>query len=162
MPKLERKRLVHFVDASMGKGVAEWFKVGKDIEDMSVDLGSSVETVENIWNETSCKDNGFTPQIEANPYYADSTDAIYEPLRDIAMERKKGAACETKYLEIIIEDTEADTHIAYQEDCVLKPTSYGGGVEGINIPFAIYPNGNRKKGTVTIDASGKPTFSPEA
>lgn len=159
MPKLERKAHVLFVDSSFGKGSAEWFKVGKDIEDMSIDLGTNVETVENIWNETSVKDNGYTPQIEANPYYADASDSIYEPLRDIALERKKGADCETKYLEVIIEDTEATSHLAYQEDCVVKPTSYGGGTEGINIPFSISPNGNRKKGTVTFEG-GVPTFSP--
>lgn len=160
MPKLERKAHALYVDASFGTGATDWFKVGKDIEDMSIDLGTDVETVENIWNETSVKDNGYKPQISADPYYADPSDAIYESLRDIALERKKGASCETKYLEVVIEDTEAESHLAYQEDCVVKPTSYGGGTEGLNIPFSVSPNGNRKKGTVTF-VSGKPSFTAE-
>lgn len=157
MAKLERKAYAFYLDASM-KGTADWFLVGKDMEDFSVDLGVNIETKENILGETSVTDNGYEPSISAEPYYANPGDAIYEPLRDIAMNRKKGAACETKYLEVIIEDPEDSSHKAWIEDCILKPTSYGGDTSGFQIPFDVYPNGNRKEGTVTI-VDGKPTFS---
>lgn len=153
--KLDRARLLHFVDSSMAAGTASWFLVGKDIEDMSVDLGSSVDVVENILGETSVKDNGYEPKLEVTPYYADPTDSIYEALKDIAMNRKKGDACKTQYLEVIIEDTEAAQHDAWVEDCLIKPTSYGGGRDGVNIPYTIYPNGNRKAVKVTYNKATK-------
>lgn len=153
--KLDRKALLHYVDASMGKDIAEYFLVGKDIEDMSVDLGASVEVTENILGETSVRDNGYEPTINVTPYYANPDDAIYAPLQNIAMNRLKGDACKTKYLEVIIEDTEAEKHKAWVEDCILKPTSYGGGRDGVNIPYTIYPNGNRKEVKVTIDPDTK-------
>lgn len=149
--KLTRSQLLHYVDADMGKTTPSWFLVGKDIEDMSVDLGVSVDVTENILGETSVRDNGYEPTINVTPYLANPDDAIYEALRDIAMNREKGDACKTQYLEVIIEDTSALTHDAWIEDCILKPTAYGGGRDGVNIPYTIYPNGNRTKVSVKID-----------
>ena len=157
MAKLKRQALIHFVDATLGKDTPTWFKIGQDIEEMSVALNPEVEVKENIWNETSISDKGYKPQLEVTPYYANPTDAIYEPLKEIAMQRKSGDDCKTKYLEVIIEDASAASHEAYQEDCIIKPTSYGGGTDGVEIPYTIYPNGNRVKGTVTI-TGGVPTF----
>ena len=158
MAKLERKALAHYLDSAFGSGEASWFLLGADIEDLTVELNPDVETVKNILGETSIKDNGYEPSTSADPYYANPEDAIYEKIRDIAMDRKKGDACRTKILEVIIEDTEADTHLAYIEDVVVKPTSYGGGTEGVAIPFDVHFAGNRKKGTVTL-ANGVPTFT---
>lgn len=160
MAKLERKALAHFVDAGMGKGSKNWFLLGKDIEELSVDLSPDVETKENILGETAVTDNGYEVTIEADPYYANPEDSIYEPLLDIAMNRKKGGACKTQYLEVIIEDTSDPKHKAWIEDCSIKPNSYGGDTSGLAIPFTIYPDGNRKQGTVTI-SDGVPTFTPD-
>lgn len=156
--KLKRSHLIHFVDASMGVGSAEWYKVGKDVEDMSVDLGVNIETKKNILDETTIVDNGYEPSLEVDTYYADTSDSIYDPLVDIAMNRETGDACKTKVLEVLIEDTEASSHKAWIEDAVLKPTQYGGSQGGVVIPFQIGFNGNRKEGTVTI-ADGVPTFT---
>lgn len=159
MAKLTRGAYALYIDASMAQKSGDYFIIGKDIEDLSVDLGTDVETVKNILDESSVKDNGFEPSISADPYYADPDDTIYEPLRDIAMNRKKGEACKSQYLEVIIEDASNASHKAWREDCVIKPNSYGGDTSGLQIPFSIYPDGNRVEGTVTI-VDGKPTFSP--
>lgn len=159
MAKLTRGAYALYIDASMNAKSSDWFLIGKDIEDLSVDLGTDIETVKNILDETTVKDNGFEPTISADPYYANTTDTIYEPLLNIAMNREKGETCKSQYLEVIIEDASASTHKAWIEDCVIKPNSYGGDTSGLQIPFSIYPDGNRKAGTVTITA-GKPTFTP--
>ena len=99
--------------------------------------------------------------MSADPYYANPEDAIYEKIRDIAMNRLTGEDCKTKILEVLIEgDTEA-THKAWTEDVIVKPQSYGGSQGGINIPFDVTFNGNRKQGTVKI-TSGAPTFTEGA
>lgn len=159
--KLERKALAHYLDSSFGGTAPVWFLLGSDLEELSVELNPDVESVENILGETSVRDNGYEPSTTVDPYYANPEDAIYPKLRDIALERKKGDACKSKILEVIIEDTEAQTHLAFQEDVIVKPTSYGGGVEGVAIPFDVHFAGNRVKGTVKL-TGGVPTFTPDA
>lgn len=158
--KLERKHLLHYIDATPTGQTRSWFLLGKDIEDMSVDLGADVEVVKNILGETSVKDNGYQPVMEATPFYANPEDSIYSFVRDIALQRKKGDACKTTILEVIIDGTVTSSNLAFTENVVIKPVSYGGGTEGVNIPFNIYFDGNRTKGTASITA-GVPTFTAD-
>ena len=150
MGKLERKAMAHYLDSTFGGQQPNWFILGADMEELAVELNPTVETSKNILGENSIKDKGYDPSATADPYYANPDDAIYPKLRDIAMERLKGDACKTKILEVIIEDTKAESHLAFVEDVIVKPTSYGGGTEGVAIPFDIHFAGNRQKGTVKI------------
>lgn len=161
--KLERKALVHYLDSTFGNVLAsaKWFKVGIDMEELAVNLNPDVESTKNIWGESRVTDNGYEPSIDADPYYANPDEDIYPKLRDIAMNRIIGDGCKTLILEVIVEDTDADNHLAYVEEVIVKPQSYGGGVSGINIPYNVSFNGGRKKGYVTktsLDA-GAPTFT---
>lgn len=156
--KLTRGAHLFYIDTSFGTGTASWYLVGKDIEEMSVDLSPDTETVKNILDETSVRHNGYEPTIDADPYYADPEDALYPKLKDIAMNRKKGGDCKTKYLEVIVEDTEATSHSAWQEDCYVVPQSVGGDTSGFQIPFQVLPAGNRQAGTATL-ANKVPTFT---
>ncbi len=158
--KLTRGAYRTFVDANFGAGTVSWYLIGRDIEEMSTDLGADVTTVKNILDETSVQHNGYEPSTEADPFYADPTDALYPKLRDIAMGRKKGDECKTKVLEVIVEDTSAVSHMAYTEDVYLVPTSIGGDTSGVSIPFTIHYAGNRTKGTVTI-TNKVPTFTAD-
>lgn len=151
---------MHYLDATFGGTSPEWFLIGSDIEDMAVELNPDIETKKNILGENSIADNGYEPQMSADPYYANPTDAIYPKLRDIALERKKGDDCRTLVLEVIIEDLKAESHTAYTEEALIKPQSYGGGTEGINIPYEVHYSGNRIKGKVTLTA-GVPTFTAD-
>lgn len=156
--KLTRGAHLFYIDTSFGTGTASWYLVGKDIEELSVDLGADTETFKNILDETSVRHNGYEPTIDAEPYYADPDDALYPKLKDIAMNRKKGDACKTKYLEVIVEDTEATSHSAWQEDCYIVPQSVGGDTSGFQIPFQVLPAGNRQAGSATL-ANKVPTFT---
>lgn len=157
--KLTRGAFRTYLDASFGEKTGEysWYLVGKDIEEMSTDLGADVETVKNILDETSVKDNGYEPSLEADPFYADPEDALYPKLRDIAMGRLRGDECKTTILEVIVENTEGP-HLAYIEDVIVKPTGIGGDTSGVSIPFTVHYAGNRTKGTVTIE-NKVPTFA---
>ena len=60
--KLKRSYLLHFIDASFGTGESpKWYLIGKDIDDMSVELSPDTSTVKNILDETSVNDNGYEP-----------------------------------------------------------------------------------------------------
>jgi hypothetical protein len=154
--KLKRSCLLHYIDASFGGETPKWYLIGRDIEDMSVELNPEADTVKNILDETVTNDNGYEPSMSAETYYANTDDVIYPKIKDIAMNRLTGKDCETKVLEVLIDKKSGD-YDAWIEDCIVKPQSYGGAQGGVNIPFNVNFNGNRKRGTVTITEK-VPTF----
>ena len=166
MAKLNREALAHFLDTTFNTSVADVAKatfeiIGGDIEEMSVEMNSDTEQVKNILGQTRTVDNGYTPSMDADPYYANPDKKLYPKLRDIAMKRLKGDACKTLMLEVIVEDTEAETHLAYVREVMVKPQSYGGGTEGFNIPFGVSEDGASVEGTVTAASlkTGEPTLT---
>ena len=166
MAKLSREAMKHYLDTAFNKKVADAGKatfeiLGTDIEEMSVELNSDVSQVKNILGQTKTVDNGYSPSMDADPFYADVDSSLYPKLRDIAMERLKGDECKTLMLEVIVEDMEAVTHTAYVREVMVKPTSYGGGTEGFNIPFNVSEDGAWVKGTVTAESvlAGSPVFT---
>lgn len=169
MAKLNREAFASFLDTAWNKKVADASEatfeiIGDDIEEMSVELNPDVESRKNILGQTKTVDNGYEPSMDAAPFYADPDKTLYPKIRDIAMGRLKGDACKTLLLEVIVEDTEADTHLAYVREVLVKPQSYGGGTEGFNIPFNVSEDGASVKGAVTANSltSGAPVFTAES
>lgn len=160
MAKLNRSALRHWINATPSS-TATWFLIGKDVEDMSVELNPDIETNKNILDETSVQHNGYEASFSVDTYFADPSDAIYDFVEGIAMQRLKGDACKTQVLECIIEDSTAASHEAYQEDVIIEVSSYGGAQGGVRIPYTVHFAGNRVAGTVAIAAqTGVPTFTP--
>lgn len=166
MGKLNRSALAHYIDTAFNKSVkdansAVFEIIGDDIEEMSVEMNSDTSQIKNILDQTRTQDNGYSPSMDADPFYADPDKKLYPKLRDIAMERIKGDGCKTLMLEVIVEDTSDETHKAYLREVIVKPTSYGGGTEGFNIPFNVSEDGAWEKGTVTAESvkAGAPVFT---
>ena len=154
------KRSAHAIYVKGGTSDAsKWQIVGKDIDDMSVDMNGSFETKHNILDEVSVNDTGYEPSVSVTPYYADPSDNIYEFLLDLALNRKSGDDCKGKYLEVIAESAAESTHKAWQEDCKFEIVSYGGDTNGFQIEYNVIPDGNRTEGTVSIGADKTPTFT---
>lgn len=148
--KLKRSALAHYLDSTFGGETPAWFIIGKDVEDMSIELNPNVETATNILDETSVNDNGYEPSTDVDTYYANPQDGeFYEKLKNIAMNRLTGEECRTTILEVLIDKTSAP-YDAWTEEVIVKPQSYGGATGGVRIPYSITFCGNRKKGTVTI------------
>lgn len=139
-------------------GTQPYFLIGSGIDDMSVEMNGSFENKKDVTGATSVEDNGYTPQISVEPYYANPDDAIYPFLKDLALNRKSGEDAKAKYLEVIVEDTTAASHDAWEEDCRIEIASYGGDTSGLQIAYNIYPDGNREQGTATF-TNKVPTFS---
>ncbi len=161
--KLNREALAHYLDTTFkGKAsTAEWELIGDGISEMSMSLNPQTETVKDVIGQVRTKDNGYEPSMDANPYYADPEKKLYPKLKEIAMDRKKGDACATLLLEVIVENTEQTTFTAYTQEVLVKVSSYGGGTEGVNFPFTIHENGKRIKGSVTAESlkAGAPVFT---
>lgn len=163
MGKLNREALAQYLDTTFKKNIqsAEFEIIGDDIEEMSVELNSDVETSKNILGQTKTKDNGYEPSMDADPFYADPEKKLYPQIRDIALEQLKGDACRTLMLDVIIEDDTSENHLAFVQEVIVKPQSYGGDTGGLNIPFNVSFDGARKKGYVTAESlkAGNPKFT---
>ena len=169
MALLEREALIHYLDVAgspvfthhkftdvNSSSTSSWEVIGDDIEEMSVELNTDTNQFKNILGQTKVKDNGYTPSISAEPFYADPSSELYKILRDIALDRKKNDDCRALLLEVIVEDTSSSSHLAYVSEVVVKPTSYGGNAtDGVNIPFTIMENGDRIKGTVSFSTGDR-------
>lgn len=169
MAKLNREALAHYLDTAFNSKASDVEKavfeiIGDDIEEMSVELNPDTEQIKNILGQTKTKDNGYEPSMDADPFYADPTKKLYPKIRDIALGQLKGDACKTLLLEVIVEDVEATKHTAYVQEVMVKPQSYGGGTEGVDIPFNVSWNGDRVKGTVTAASlgTGSPVFTADS
>lgn len=166
MAKLNREALAHYLDTVWNKKVADVDKavfeiLGDDIEEMSVEMNPDTSQMKNILGQTKTTDNGFTPSMSADPWYADTESKLYPHMKDIVMEHISGDGRKTLMLEVIVEDTEATEHTAYVREVKVTPTSYGGGTEGFNIPFTVDFDGAFVKGTVTAESvkAGAPVFT---
>ncbi len=164
--KLKREALAHYLDSKWNKKVADADKaifeiLGDDIEDMSVEMNPDTTQMKNILGQTKTTDNGFTPSMSADPWYANTDSKLYPHMRDIVMEQISGDERKTLMLEVIVEDTEATENTAYLREVKVTPTSYGGGTEGFNIPFTVDFDGAYVKGTVTAESvqAGAPVFT---
>ena len=167
--KLVREAMAHYLDTKFNTKTADAEKaefeiIGDDIEEMSVELNADTEQIKNILGQTKTRDNGYTPSMDADPFYADPDKKLYPKLRDIAMNRLTGDSCKTLMLEVIVEDTAAETHKAWLRQVIVKPQSYGGDTAGLNIPFTVSEDGESVEGTVTAASmkSGSPVFSAAA
>lgn len=148
--KIERKYLMHFVDAAFDPDGTKpnYVKLGADLEEYNEDLNPSVESKKNIWGETVVTHSGYEPQSDVDPYYATEGDPLYEKLVEIANERKAGDSCRTTVVDVLA-DSNGKVLWAYREDALVVPTSLGGDTSGVQIPFSIHYAGNRVKGTWT-------------
>lgn len=145
--KIDRKYMAHLLDASFGGDTPNWVRLGKDLEEYNVELNPDTETSKNILGESTFKHNGYEVSADADPYYAEVGDPLFEHLQLIVDERAKDDTCKTKALEVHMW-TGTDTSMeAYQQECYVVPNSYGGDTSGYQIPFTVYYTGERVKGT---------------
>ena len=164
--KLKRSALIHYIDEGFSPEVTDfksiiWFLIGKDVEDLAVNLNPQTTTKKNILDETTVDDEGYEPEFDVDTYYADPSDGpFYEKIKDIAMNRLTGDACKTRVLEVLVDKTQAPFY-AWVEDVIIKPQSYGGAQGGVRIPYKVAYCGNRKQGTVTL-VDKVPTFTAAA
>lgn len=163
--KAERKYLAHYLDSAFDTTFAAstYVRLGKDLEEFTVELNPDVTTSKNILGENSVIHNGYEASSEASPVYYEYDDALTEKILEIAMLRKTGDACKTSYVEVLLkpgaEGAEPSVMRAVREDVYVIPTSYGGDTSGLQVPFSINYAGNRVEGS--FDLSTK-KFTPNS
>lgn len=165
MAKLERKYLAHYLDAAFDMSYAEtnYVRLGKDLEEFSVELNPDVESSKNILGENSVSHKGYEVSADADPFFYEADDALAKKVMDIAMGRKIGDECKTSYVEVVLKPGEngaaPTVESAWREDVLVVPNSYGGDTSGVQVPFTVNYAGNRTEGTFDL-ATKK--FTPKA
>lgn len=154
---IERKYLAHYIDGAFDTtyAAAEYTRLGKDLEEYSVDLNPDVEVRKNILGENSVSINGYEASSTVEPYYYEYDDSLAQKIMDIAMNRTTGDGCKTSVVDVLLkpgdnENAEPTVIWAWREDCYVVPDSVGGDTSGVQIPFTIHRAGNRTKGTFDL------------
>lgn len=155
--KAERKYLAHYLDSAFDTEYtnAAYVRLGKDLEEFSVELNPDVTTSKNILGENSVVHNGYEASGDADPVYYEYDDALTEKVMEIAMLRKQGDDCKTSYVEVLLKPGASSTDVptvlrAVREDVYVVPNSYGGDTSGVQVPFTVHFAGNRVEGTFDL------------
>ncbi|MGN0661355.1 MAG: hypothetical protein ACI4JX_06505 [Oscillospiraceae bacterium] len=159
--ELERKFLAHFLNVSPSS-TATYFRLGKDLEELNVELNPEVNTKKNILGESSVKISSYEVQSSVEPYYADKGDGLHAFLQDIIDNRKVLDDVKTDAVEVHLwEETSEGSGIftAYKESVAIEVTSYGGDNTGYQIPFNVHYLGDRVKGTFNLSTK---TFTADS
>lgn len=161
--KIDRKYMAHYIDAGSlcGGPTPKYERLGKDLEEYNVELNPDTETSKNILGESTFKHNGYEVSSDADPFYADTTSDLFTALQKIVDGRLKDDNLKTKAVEVHLWTTEATAgkYEAYQQDCYVVPTSYGGDTSGYQIPFTVNYTGERVKGKFDISSD---TFTADS
>lgn len=153
MSKIERKFLAHYINTAPDS-TAVYFRLGKDLEEYSVELSAEVEKKKNILGETSINLSSYESTASVEPYYAEKGDGLHEYLQDIIDNRKVLDDVKTDAVEVHlwepVSGESGTSFTAYKESVVVEVTSYGGDNTGYQIPFNIHYMGDRVKGTFNV------------
>jgi len=144
-----------------------WTCLGKDTDDLSIELNPDTEQVKNVQGEVSFVNNGYTPSMSNDSYIARREDAIYPHLQTIvdtlATDDKRTSATmmvATLTEEVKESTTKTLTGKGYTVPVKVVCDSDGGGTAGYAIPFTVSEDGGRTQGTVSV-SNKVPTFTPE-
>lgn len=150
--KIKRKFMAHYIDAALpAAGKPEYIRLGKDLEEYTVEMNANVDTKNNIMGETSVILDSYQPQASADPYYAVVGDPLFNRLQAIVDERQTLDELKTTVVEVHLWETPAaGKYTAYREEAIIEVSSYGGDTTGYQIPFNLHHTGNRVKGTFDL------------
>ena len=158
--KMQRKFFQTFVDSSMNGATAAYYRLGKDLEELNVEMNPDIETGKNILGESTFNHNGYEINATAEPFYARVGDPMFEALQKIVDEGLQYEGCATTVVEVHLwdESETAGKFAAYRQPVYVVPQSYGGDTSGYQIPFQINYVGAKEAGYFTPDGNGGGTF----
>lgn len=161
MAKLDRFMNMYF--ASFDK--TTWDVLGKDNDDLNKELNPDTETSKNVLGEATFKHNGYEPEVNVDPYYADDESPLHEKLLAAAVQEKYGDAdIKGYFVEAVFESAVGGvlTGTGYRREAYIVPQSTGGDTAGFGIPFTVNPVGPMTKVTVKYTMSTRAVEITEA
>lgn len=148
MAKIERKYMAHYINTAVGDAAAAYERLGKDLEEYSVELSAQVDKKKNILGETSVLVSSYEKSGSVEPYYAEKGSALFERLQDIIDNGSVLDDCNADVVEVKLWETESSgAYPAIKEKVVIEVSSYGGDNTGYQIPFTLHYTGEKTAGT---------------
>lgn len=143
-----------------------WTLLGKDDDDLSIDLNPDTEQKKNVLGDTTTENNGYKPSISPN-YITRREDAIYPHLQEIVDTLTTDENKTTMYMmvatltdEVKDSDTKTLTGRGYMVKTQVVVNNDGGGTAGYTIPFTASEDGGRIQGSVSV-TERVPTFTAD-
>lgn len=159
--KIKRQFMAHYIDTALPSASSpEYVRLGKDLEEYSIEMNANVESKNNILGETSVSLDSYQPQASVEPLYAELGDPLFARLQKIIDERQTLDELKTSVVEVHLweeDPTDSGSYVAYREDAIIEVSSYGGDTTGYQIPFNLHHTGNRVKGLFVLSTK---TFTP--
>ena len=155
MAKIERKYLAHYINtAEPGAEAAVYERLGKDLEEYSVELSAQVDKKKNILGETSVNISSYEKSASVEPYYAEKDTALFTRLQaiidgDLVLDDLKADVVEVKLWGAAEGTT---SYPATKEEAYIEVTSYGGDTTGYQIPFTVHYTGVKVKGSFDVSS----------
>ncbi|MBQ7344573.1 MAG: hypothetical protein IJW45_00735 [Oscillospiraceae bacterium] len=153
MAKIERKYLAHYINAAEpGAEAAVYERLGKDLEEYSVELSAQVDKKKNILGETSVNISSYEKSASVEPYYAEKDTALFTRLQAIIDGGLVQDDLKSDVVEVKLWDAAegATSYPAIKEEAYIEVTSYGGDTTGYQIPFTVHYTGVKVKGTFDV------------
>lgn len=142
-----------------------WTCLGKDTDDLSIDMNPDTEQNKNVQGESNFVHNGYTPSLSNDSYIARTEDSIYEPLQHIAdaLATDDTSTSATLLVATLTEEVKEAasktlTGTGFQVPVKVVVDNDGGSTSGYGIPFTIYEDGSRTQGTISV-TNKIPTFT---
>lgn len=154
--KAARKLLMTYVNVGEASS-PEWEIVGRGVEDSSIELNPSTETVTDILGITDTSVTKWEPQQSLSPNTVKGGSKLNFKLHQIWQNKTPELLSQFEVLIVYAYIGEGTTFEAeVQKGCTINITSIGGSAY-VDMPIEISYSNNSTKGTATI-ADGKPTF----
>lgn len=150
--------MAHFINTATGEETAAYERLGKDLEEYSVELSAQVDKKKNIIGESSIILSSYEKSGTVEPYYAEKGSTLFTRLQGIVDNGSVLDDCNADVVEVKLWETEtAGAYPAVKENVVIEVTSYGGDNTGYQIPFTLHYTGEKTTGTFNITTK---TFTP--
>lgn len=146
--RVARKYMAHYIDAAFSATTPSYYRLGKELEEYTVDMNPDTEVVKNILGDSTFRHNGYEPSADSDPYYANTDDPLFPKLQSFIDDLVTDDRMKTTAVEVHLwdEGTSTGSYVAYRQGCYVVPTSYGGDTSGYQIPFTVNYVGSKTKG----------------
>lgn len=152
--KYARKLMAHYINtAARDASAATYERLGKDLDELNVDMNYESDEKENILGEVSVDIYGAKPTMEIDPYYAREGSALAERIQSIIDNRLELDDLKTDVVDVHLWKKSGDSGTAYEavkESAVIEVKSAGGDTTGYQTPFTLHRLGDPVKGTFDI------------
>lgn len=156
--KAARKLLKTYVNIGTSSE-REWFLVGSGVEDSSIELNPSVETVTDILGVTTNDVTKWEPAQSFEPFTVKGGSALAFKLHKIWLEKKPELLSKFEVLVVYsyVGDSSSGFDAELQKNCTINITSIGGSAY-VDMPIEISFSNDSEMGIVTYK-DGEPEFT---